>query len=100
MPSNLTCLAPACTPAFSRTVLSGTPRHFALPIAPLASWPPATRGVNSPRLLPEHWLTATYSIESSFLRSATLSVSGVLTLPFTLIVKVSTSISVGTPARW
>ena len=54
MPPKVTCLAPACTPAMSSTVFSGTPRQRALPIAPLASWPPATRGVEKPRLLPEH----------------------------------------------
>jgi len=41
-------------PSLSRTAFSGTPRQRALLIAPLPSWPPATRGLEKPRLLPEH----------------------------------------------
>ena len=47
--------------ARASTSFSGTPTQRALPIAPLASWPPVTRGLKKPRLLPEHWLTATTS---------------------------------------
>ena len=82
-PSNVTCFAPAFTPALSSTAFSGTPRQSALPIAPLASCPPATRGSKKPRLLPEHWLTAAYSIAGIALRSASESDSGFSTEPFT-----------------
>ncbi|VVO39050.1 hypothetical protein PS710_05678 [Pseudomonas fluorescens] len=34
-PRKVTCLASACTPAFSSTVLSDTPTQRALPIDPL-----------------------------------------------------------------
>ena len=44
----------AFSSARARTSLSGTPSQRALPIAPLYSCPPVTRGENSPRPLPEH----------------------------------------------
>ena len=85
-PLNTTCLAPLCTPACASTALSGTPRQRALPIAPLADWPPGTRGSEKPRLLPEHWLTATISTEAMRFRSASLSFTGLSTLPLMSIV--------------
>ena len=61
---------------------SGTPFQRALPMAPFASWPPATRGSTNPRLLPEHWLTATISIGSKLVfKSWSERESGVSTLP-------------------
>jgi hypothetical protein len=54
MPLKVSCFAPACTPAMSSTAFSGTPRQRAQPMAPLADWPPAPRGLEKPRLLPEH----------------------------------------------
>ncbi|MNF88970.1 hypothetical protein D3C84_714750 [compost metagenome] len=81
-PRKVTCWAPACTPAFSNTALSGTPTQRALPIEPLPSWAPNTRGMKKPRLLPEHWLTATTSTGSArALRSARDSDNGVPTMP-------------------
>ena len=53
-PLATTCFAPACTPALSSTSFSRTPRHFALPIAPLASLSAADARTKKPRLLPEH----------------------------------------------
>src|SRR5204863_296012 len=76
MPLKVTCLAPACTPAMSSTAFSGTPRQRALPIAPLPNCPPATRGSKNPRLLPEHWLTATSSTAFSLRRSFSDNFSG------------------------
>jgi hypothetical protein len=64
-----------------------------LPIAPLPDWPPGTRGLEKPRELPEHWFTATSSIEGMRLRSASLSFSGLFTLPLTSTVQVSGSMS-------
>ena len=91
MPLKVTCLAPCWTPAMSSTAFSGTPRQRALPIAPLPSWPPATRGLKKPRLLPEHWLTATISTALSFLMSFSDSFSGRSTLPLTSSVNLSGS---------
>ncbi len=91
MPLKVTCLAPLCTPAIASTAFSGTPRQRALPIAPLASWPPATRGSRKPRLLPEHWLTATISVAFIFLMSFSDSLSGLSTLPLTSSVNLSGS---------
>ena len=73
----------------SSTAFSGTPCQRALPIAPLPSWPPATRGVEKPRLLPEHWLTATSSTAFSFLMSFSDSFSGLSTLPLISSVNLS-----------
>ncbi|MNO08339.1 hypothetical protein D3C81_2309350 [compost metagenome] len=53
-PRNVTCLASAFTPAFSSTTLSGTPTQRALPIEPLPNCAPNTRGIENPRLFPEH----------------------------------------------
>lgn len=51
-------------------------------MAPLANWAPNTRGVAKPRLLPEHWFTATTSIAGALaLMSANDSESGVRTAP-------------------
>ena len=60
-PLKVTWRAVFFSSARASTSFSGTPTQRALPIAPLASCPPVTRGVNSARLLPEHWLTATTS---------------------------------------
>ena len=49
--------------------LSGTPTQRALPMAPLASCPPVTRGLKKPRLLPKHWFTATISTGLKSLRN-------------------------------
>ena len=84
----------------SSTVLSGTPFQCALPIAPLPSCPPATRGSKKPRLLPEHWLTAVISTDGSFLMSASEMFMGLSTLPLISTENVPGSISRGTPARW
>src|SRR5213082_211970 len=46
-PLKVTCLASFCTPARSSTAFSEAPRQRALPMAPLASWPPATRARRS-----------------------------------------------------
>lgn len=84
-PLKVTCRAPAATPAFSSTFRSGTPTHRALPIAPLASCAPKTRGDEYPRLLPEHWLTATTSTGSAnAFSSASDRFNGVLTFPLTV----------------
>jgi hypothetical protein len=40
--------------ARASTSFSGTPTQRALPIAPLPSCPPVTRGLKNARLLPEH----------------------------------------------
>ena len=48
-------------PARSSTSLRRTPVQRALPIAPFAHSPPATRGWKKPREFPEHWLTAAIS---------------------------------------
>ncbi|MOA67757.1 hypothetical protein D3C78_1950680 [compost metagenome] len=53
-PRKVTCLASALTPAFSRIVLTDTPTQRALPIEPLPNCAPNTRGIEKPRLLPEH----------------------------------------------
>lgn len=61
----------------------GMPSQRALPMAPLPSCPPPTRGSKKPRLLPEHWVTATSSTGApnfSF-RSASVSSSGASTRP-------------------
>ena len=100
MPPNTACLALACTPALSRTVLSGTPFQRALPIAPLAIWPPATLGVMKPLLLPEHWLTATISVAGNFLMSASDNFNGLSTLPLISTENVRGSMSSGMSARW
>src|ERR1700745_3054491 len=83
-PPNTACLAPCWTSALSSTALSGTPFQRALPIAPLPSWPPATRGSKNPRLLPEHWLIATSSTAGSFLISFRDNCSGRSTLALDL----------------
>ena len=76
MPLKRTCTAPAFTPARSSTSLRRTPVQRALPMAPLAHSPPATRGWNKPRELPEHWFTAAYSICGSAIMSFSVSDSG------------------------
>ena len=99
-PSKVTCLAEFVTWARARMSFSGTPVQRALPIAPLADWPPVTRGSKKPRLLPEHWFTATIStgLNCDF-RSASVSVSGMpAALPPTLMTCVSASMDVGMPA--
>ena len=80
-PLNTTCLASFCTPARASTAFSGTPRQRALPIAPLPSWPPGTRGSEKPRLLPEHWFTATTSTEAMRFSAESESLIGLSTLP-------------------
>src|SRR6185437_3030614 len=45
------------------------------------------------RLLPEHWLTATNSVDGRRLRSASLSFKGLSTLPLISTVQVSGSMS-------
>ena len=60
-PLKVTSRAVVLSSARASTSLSGTPTQRALPIAPLANWPPVTRGLKKPRLLPEHWFTATIS---------------------------------------
>ncbi len=88
-------------PAFASTAFSGTPRHFALPMAPLPSWPPATRGSKKPRLLPEHWFTATTRAGVNLvLRSSMLSSRGWSTRPCTLRRHVARSTLVGTGKMW
>ena len=69
-PLNVTCRAVFLSSARASTSFSGTPTQRALPIAPLVSCPPVTRGEKRPRLLPEHWLTATYSIGLNWVRSS------------------------------
>src|ERR1700704_1549073 len=83
-PPNVTWRASFRTPARSRTALSDTPFQRALPIAPLPSCPPATRGSKKPRLLPEHWLTATISTDGMRLSSANDSFSGFVDLALDL----------------
>ena len=53
-PRKVTWRASALTPACCSTVFSATPRQRALPIEPLPSCAPNTRGIEKPRLLPEH----------------------------------------------
>jgi hypothetical protein len=65
-------------------------------VAPLRA---GTRGWNSPRLLPEHWLTAAISTRGRRSSWARLIDSGRLTWPKTLRRKVSTSIEVGMSAQ-
>jgi hypothetical protein len=101
-PLNVTWRALPFGSARASTSFSGTPSQRALPIAPLASCPPVTRGVNSPRLLPEHWLTATTSTGLNCVRrSAIVSSNGFPTaLPPILTTCLSASIEVGMPALW
>ena len=98
-PLNRTAAAPALTPARSSTSRRRTPVHLALPIAPFAHCPPATRGWNRPRELPEHWLTAAISKRGSASRSAIDNDNGVLTWPRTARRKAATSISFGITAQ-
>ncbi|MNT15028.1 hypothetical protein D3C72_1500600 [compost metagenome] len=101
MPLKVTTLAPALMPACSSTLRSGTPVQRALPIAPLASCAPNTRGSLKPRLLPEHWFTATTSTGSaSFLSSSSDSRNGLPTWPPTLSRYVFRSTDSGILARW
>ncbi len=100
-PLNVTCFALAPTPALSRTRASGTPTQRALPIAPFASCAPKTRGDEKPRLLPEHWLTATSStVGNMSLTSASDSDSGFETTPLTVSRYVARSTDSGMFARW
>jgi hypothetical protein len=82
--------------------LSATPTHRALPIAPWVSWPPVTRGANRPRLLPEHWLTATISRGLNFERRSATESSSVFPapLPPTRMTWLSPSMVLGMPALW
>ena len=72
-PLNRMATAPGFTPARSSTSRRRTPVHFALPIAPFCHCPPATRGANRPRELPEHWLTAAISTRGRARMSAMVS---------------------------
>ena len=96
----MTCFAVFFNSARASTSFSGTPTQRALPIAPLVSCPPVTRGEKRPRLLPEHWLTATYSIGLNWERSSGMvSSNGLPTaLPPILMTCLSPSMEVGMPA--
>ncbi len=80
-PLKRTATAPGFTPARSSTSRSRTPTHLALPMAPFSHCPPATRGANSPRELPEHWLTAASSTRGIARMSAMVSDSAWFTCP-------------------
>ncbi|MCY1543359.1 hypothetical protein D9M68_791750 [compost metagenome] len=85
VPSKVTCRASGRMPAFSRIRLSGMPAQRAFPMAPLPDCPPPTRGMKKPRLLPEHWVTATSStgLPKCSFRSDSDSSSGLSTCPLT-----------------
>ncbi len=69
-------------------------------MAPFPNCPPATRGLKNPRLLPEHWLTATMSTAGIFLMSPSDSFMGLSTLPWIPTENASGSTFSGTSARW
>ncbi len=98
-PLKRTATAPGFTPARSSTSRSRTPVHRALPIAPFSHCPPATRGWNSPRELPEHWLTAASSTRGSAKMSAIVSNCAWLTWPRTATRNVARSTCSGITAQ-